>query len=346
MTRPEGERARTAGGALAVEVTPDCNRNCLYCYNGWRLYPETRDRVLPADELVTLVQRALEESGRTAVQFSGGEPLLRADFFEIVDGLRAPGCALSLVTDGGLIDEAVAARLKELGVAPVQPTLLAADREVHDRLKGTTGAFDKTVAAIGLLRRHEVPLCVSFVCTRANYQCFREVVELSFALGVQSIAFSRFCTAGAGAERQAELVPTATQVRECLDVAMESTGGLGMRIHMAISLPLCVPTSEQLQGLRFGSCALGTDQPGYTVDPWGRLRACSVSSVTLGDLKTESWTDIVARARETYFPGVNELPSACRDCTLAARCRGGCRESARTAYGNLERPDPLAPLPR
>ncbi len=342
MTRPDRQEARPAGGTIAVEVTADCNRNCRYCYNSWRLYPESRDLVLPPDELVALVQRALHESGRNALQFSGGEPLLRPDFFTIVEGLRAPGRIISLVTDGGLIDETAAARVNELGVAPVQPTLLSAERKIHDRLKGSTGAFDKTVAAIGLLRRHEVPVSISFVCTRVNYQHFRQVVELSFALGVQSVAFSRFCTAGAGAERENELLPTAEQVRECLGVAMEANRRLGMRVHMAISLPLCLPTREQLQGLRLGSCALATEQPGYTIDPWGRLRACSVSSVTLGDLRSESWTEIVDRAHLEYFPGVRELPVACHLCPVAARCGGGCRESARAAHGSLDHPDPLA----
>lgn len=342
MTRPEREEARLPGGPLAVEVTADCNRNCHYCYNSWRLYPERRDRVLPADELVALVQRALGESGRNAVQFSGGEPLLRPDFFEIVEGLRSPGRALSLVTDGGLITDHVAARLKELGVAPVQPTILAADRKIHDRLKGSRGAFDKTVAAIGHLRHHQVPVSISFVCTRSNYEHFEQVVELSFALGVQSVAFSRFCTVGAGAEREEELLPTVEQVRECLDVAMEANSRLGMRVHIAISLPLCVPTPEQLQGLPFGSCALGTEHPGYTVDPWGRLRACSVSSVTLGDLRTESWGEIIARAQHDYFSRVRSLPVACCGCAMANRCGGGCRESARAAHGSLDRPDPMA----
>jgi len=292
------------------------------------------------------VQTALEESGRTAIQFSGGEPLLRKEFFAIVEGLKAPGRNLSLVTDGGLIDESTARRLKELGVAPVQPTLLAVDRSVHDRLKGVPGAFDKTIAAVGLLRRYEVPVSVSFVATRANYEYFKDVVELSFALGVRSIAFSRFCTAGLGAEKQAELQPSPDHIRECLEVAADACRRLGVRVHMAISLPLCVPTREQLEGLRFGSCALGTEQPGYTIDPWGNLRACSVSSVTLGDLRTESWSTIVARAQREYFPAVKALPSDCSSCSFAARCRGGCRESSRIVHGDLDHPDPLAEVLR
>ncbi len=341
MATPEPGPVRSAGGALAVEVTARCNRSCRYCYNTWRLAKVPPEPELPASELTGIVESALQQSGRQAVQLTGGEPLLRPDLFDIIAELSTPGRSISLVTDGGLIDEAAAAELKRLGVGPVQPTLLAGMREVHDHLKGAA-SFDATIDAIARLQRHKVPVSVSFVCTRVNWEHFRETVELCFALGVRTVAFSRFCTAGAGAERAEELTPTPDMVAECLDVAIEANSRLDMRVRMAISLPLCLPRAEQHRQLRFGSCALSSDEPGYTIDPWGRLRACSVSPVVLGDLRRESWAAVLGRAAHSYFPGVTTLPAACRECSLGDRCRGGCRESARAAYGHLRYPDPLA----
>ncbi len=74
MTKPEQVHAPKEGGVLAVEVTPDCNRNCHYCYNGWRLHPETREPVLPTAELVALVKRALQESGAGRCSFLAANP--------------------------------------------------------------------------------------------------------------------------------------------------------------------------------------------------------------------------------------------------------------------------------
>jgi len=324
-----------------------------------------------------LVERTLAASGRNSVQISGGEPLLRPDLFEILEALKKPGRAISLVTDGGLADAGVVQKLKALGVAPVQPTLLAARRQVHDHLKGCP-SFDAAVGAISRLTKADVPVSVSFVCTALNYLHFKEVVELCFAMGVRTIAFSRFCTAGVGAARCTELAPDAGMIRSCLDIAEMAVERLRMRIVVAISLPLCVPEprlgpeggahvgprraedgvpedqevhsrprpgaqEHRYPMLKFGRCAAGGEAPGYTVDPWGRLRACSVSPVVLGDLKAESFEAVVARARSGYFREVNALPAACVGCPAAARCGGGCRESARATYGNLDRPDPLVP---
>jgi radical SAM protein with 4Fe4S-binding SPASM domain len=246
-----------------------------------------------------------------------------------------------LITDGGLLDTSRAVRLKELGVGPVQPTLLSGHPTVHDELKGTA-SFLATVAAIGRLMKVEVPVCVSFVCTRVNYQCFREVLELCFALGVRSVAFSRFCTAGRGAEQAADLTPTPHQIGTCLDIAEEARRALGMKIHMAISLPLCIASPDARPHLAFGRCALGTSSPGFTIDPMGHLRACSVSPVILGDLRRESWTEILDRAQLGYFQDVTRVPDACRGCELLVRCGGGCRESARGVCGDPGLPDPLA----
>jgi len=357
---PEHGPAARLGPPLAVEVTAACNKHCLYCYQPRAAVPghegvlrppagrpqddgrEHGGQELPASALVALVERALAASGRNVVQISGGEPLLRPDLFDIVGDLRSAGRAVTLVTDGGLVTAQVAGRLKELGVAPVQPTLLAARRQVHDHLKGVP-SFDATVAAIRLLREAGVPVSVSFVCTALNYQHFKEVLELCLVLGVTTVAFSRFCTAGVGAAHRDVLTPDAGMVSACLDVAAAAASKLGMRILVAISLPLCLPDAQRHAGLRFGRCSVGGQLPGYTIDPWGRLRACSVSPVILGDLKTESWSEIMQRERGRYFREVSCVPAACRGCTLEARCGGGCRESARAAYGDLDRPDPLAP---
>ena len=131
-------------------------------------------------------------------------------------------------------------------------------------------------------------------------------------------------------------------IRACLDVAEEAATRLAMKVPIAISLPRCLPEPGRYPHLAFGHCALGSDVPSYTIDPRGRLRACSVSQEILGDLRTEPWDAIVARAATGYLRAVAVLPEACAGCSDARSCRGGCRESARGATGGLGAPDPLA----
>ncbi len=331
---------RRSPGVLAAEVTPRCDRDCLYCYNTWRADEVPAEPPLSAAELIPLVEEALQASGRGAVQLSGGEPLLRPDLFDIIEGLRSPGRPISLVTDGGHIDDGIADRLKDLGVGPVQPTLMAADRVVHDGLKGAR-CFDDTVAGIRRLLARAVPVTVSYVCTKQNHEHFREVLELCFALGIRSVAFSRLCVTGAAASNQDDLAPDADMVRRCLAVAEDAVVRLGLRVHVAISLPHCAAEPDLTPNLAFGGCSLATGRPGFTIDPWGRLRACSVSPAVLGDLRTEGWDVVVARANGGYLRDVCAVPEGCMTCEALQRCRGGCRESALASAGAFGAMDPL-----
>jgi len=340
--RSMADPARRRRGSLAVEVTARCDRACRYCYHDHARAARVPD--LPADELVALVLGALAASGLGGVQITGGEPLLRADLFPILEGLGAPARRVSLVTDGGLLDDASIRELARLRVGPIQPTLLAATRTLHDDLKGAQG-FDATVDGIARMRRAGLPVTVSFVCTAANHGAFRQVIELCFALGVEAVALSRLCTAGEGARHAADLLPTAAHVRGCLDVAEDAVTRLGMRVHVAISLPLCIVDPRRYPHLRFGRCALTSGDPGYTIDPQGRLRACSVSPLVLGDLRREPWDVIVKRARATTLADLSRPPAVCAGCPMVDACGGGCRESARGVHGDTHQADPLARPP-
>jgi pyrroloquinoline quinone biosynthesis protein E len=346
MASPEKPAPRSQhSGTLAVEVTSRCNRACLYCYNTWRAGgPPPDEPELDSEELVRVAAAAAWAAGRGRIQLSGGEPLLRSDLFDVAAGFRKLGFGVSLVTDGGLLDERAVTAVKKLGLGPVQPTLLAADRSLHNRLKGAD-AFDATVEAVARLVRAGIPVSVSFVCTRLNYKHFMEVIELSFALGVRTVALSRFCAAGAGAARLSELQPEPAMIAECLAAGEQANARLGMKVQIAISLPLVLADTRAYPHLRFGRCALATPEPGFTVDPWGRLRACSVSPVILGDLRREPWEEIMAGAGASYFAQVSQVPAACRGCPAEGRCGGGCRESARGAWDDLAHADPLCGPP-
>ena len=341
MATPSASKGSRRPGILTLEVTRRCRRSCAYCYNACDASSGGPHEELPADRLLPLVQDALAGSRMGSVQISGGEPLLRPDVFEIVSGIRSLGANVSLATDGALIDDEVAATLARHGVAPVQPTLLSARRELHNELKGAD-CFDATVAAIARLRRHEIPISVAFVCTRRNYTEIQGVIELCFALGVKVVAFNRLCTAGSAAANDEQLMPTPAMVASCLDAADWANERLDMKVSVAISLPLCVTDTTRYTHLKLGRCSLQGATPGFTIDPMGNVRACAVSSTNLGNLAEEPWESIMARAQTSYFEQMRAVPSACEGCADLHRCGGGCRESALSYFGDLARPDPLA----
>ena len=346
-------------GTLAVEVTHSCNRSCLYCYNPPRtagFQPAARTAGIPAGsptppgtagipagsptQLADLVEQALSQSNLRNVQITGGEPLLYPGLFDFIEALRAPDRRISLVTDGALLTDSAIAQLKALTVGPIQPTLLSADRALHNKLKGAD-CFDATIAAITRLLSAGVPTSVSFVATALNYNHFKQVIELCFALGVRVIALSRFCSVGTGLLNADALQLSASMLTHCLDVAHRANTSLGLKVQIAISLPLCITDPDRTPSLQFGRCAICTDTPGFTMDAQGNLRACSISPTILGNLNDSSWSEILASAQSTYFTPMSTPPPHCVPCPLLPRCGGGCRESALAFYNDLSHPDPL-----
>jgi radical SAM protein with 4Fe4S-binding SPASM domain len=122
-------------------VTRTCNLRCIHCYTD----SEARRY---AGELDTEEgRRLLEELARfrvPAVLFSGGEPMARPDLFELVRHARSLGLRPTLSTNGTLITDEAARRIKEAGFTYVGISLDGVG-EVNDRFRGVAGAFDRAV---------------------------------------------------------------------------------------------------------------------------------------------------------------------------------------------------------
>src|SRR5712675_617950 len=129
------------------ELTFVCNHACSFCYN----CPTGQKEMNTAEVIDTL--RKLAEFNILYLTLSGGEPLVRRDFFEIAEAARSLGFALRIYTNGFLIDEAMAKRIKAVAnPVEIEISIHGAKPETHDRLTCVPGSFMKIVAAARYLR--------------------------------------------------------------------------------------------------------------------------------------------------------------------------------------------------
>lgn len=123
-------------------ITRTCNLKCVHCYSDSEA--QSYEGELTGDE----VRHVLDDLAAfkvPAVLFSGGEPLIRPDIFELIAAARERGLHVVISTNGTLITPEIAARLVELKLAYVGISLDSATPEVHDRFRGTPGAFERTM---------------------------------------------------------------------------------------------------------------------------------------------------------------------------------------------------------
>ena len=324
--------------SFVFELTQRCNHDCLHCYNVWK-----NSRPYPAGELGTrdtlvILGKMLDQTGAQLVSLSGGEPLLRSHFFDIVDYLVGRGVTVNLITNGSLLNEPAVERLAGK-ISIFELPLLSVERDIHDRMSGSPGAFDRVTLAMATLKAARQRVVGVFVATRLNLSTWKETAELAVALGLDGVMFNRFNPGGRGAGNVALLQADPDALSAALDVADETSRRYETPISCSIAMPPCLFDTSRWKKLSFGFCAAGTDRAYYTLDPLGNVRPCNHSPTILGNIRTMSFREMTRSAPLKEF--VEARPKFCSGCRLELQCLGGCKAAAEACFGSAYAMDPF-----
>ncbi len=166
--------------SLTFNLTRRCNLDCVHCYRA----PERSHRVeeLTTAEWIDLAYQA-ERLGTMVLVLSGGEPLVRPDWRELVAEFDAMGFAQHIFTNATYIDEDAARFLGEHRIYRIQVSLLGATAQVHDALTKVPGSFAKTTKAIELLKDQGLIVDVVYTVMRQNTQDVPAFISLVKAMG-------------------------------------------------------------------------------------------------------------------------------------------------------------------
>src|SRR5215469_2407128 len=143
-----GQRAQASGVPLSVhlDVTYRCNERCVHCY----LDHDDRGEMTTLEIRGVLDQ--LADAGVFFLAFSGGEVFMRRDFLDLVEYARGLQFNVKVKTNGVMIREREAQRLRELGVEQVQLSVYSHRPEVHDAITKLPGSHKRTLQSIRFLK--------------------------------------------------------------------------------------------------------------------------------------------------------------------------------------------------
>jgi radical SAM protein with 4Fe4S-binding SPASM domain len=296
----------TARRMLHLYVTNRCNLHCPHCY---------MDAGMPSGEELTtsewcrLIDRFTECVGESAVSFSGGEPLVRRDFFDIAAHAKSRGHRTMLLSNGTLIDnEACAARLADM-FDWIQVSLDGATPAVHDALRGT-GSFRRTMQAIHLLAGEDVRLRIAVTVMSQN-----------------------------ASDLSAHLVDRLGEIDKRVDVAVNGAWPEGRARSNRVCATVVTDdaVANILSQLREAgwtgapprrrrrprhTCGYGG---GIIVSAGGDVHPCPVLHRSLGNVRTAALPDLLTQLNRIYTEfGVDHI-EACASCDLRYICGGGCR---------------------
>jgi MoaA/NifB/PqqE/SkfB family radical SAM enzyme len=163
----------------SLDLTYRCNNNCRHCW--LRIPPRSpqKERELSFDEIRRIVDEA-RAMGCRRWFISGGEPMLRPDFAEILEYIASRSASYSLNTNGTLITPSIARLLTRKGDKMV--ALYGATAEVHDHITRHPGSFEATMQGFAYLKEAGAGFTVQLVPMRDNYAQYDDMVRLAESL--------------------------------------------------------------------------------------------------------------------------------------------------------------------
>ena len=169
---------------VIFSITNRCNLRCKMCDIPYGVIKE-----LSTEQWKGVINDASRLGAQTIV-FSGGEPLLREDIFELISFAKQNNLNACVTSNGYLIDDQAALSLSRSGVNVVNISI-EGTRETHDFLRGQ-GSFDQAVAALENLRKHKIESTVASTVSKYNYQDLLYVLEVAKDYGATTVRLQPF----------------------------------------------------------------------------------------------------------------------------------------------------------
>ena len=305
-------------------TTNKCNLTCKHCYQD--AHPDACANELTTDEARTLIDQ-IAAAGFKIMIFSGGEPLMRPDIYDLVAYAASKGLRPVFGTNGTLITPEVAGRLKECGACAMGISLDSLDRAKHDSFRGLEGAWDATVAGMRACREVGLPFQIHTTVLDWNE---REVCDITdFAVEHGAIAHYVFFLIPVGRGKYINDTSLKVAANERLLRQI-----MAKQAEVPIDVkPTCAPqftrVAEQM-GIetRFErGCLAGLTY--CIVSPEGVVRPCAYMTEEAGSVREQPFDEIWKTSPVFERLRTREYGGSCGTCDFRAGC-GGCR--ARAAY--------------
>lgn len=291
---------------VTLEITLRCNLRCAHCYNFDRdlayLPLKNRDEELTDAEIHRILDEVREE-GCLYLALTGGEALAHPHLVEFVQHGSRAGMAVTVKSNGTLLEPAAAGRIAGAGAMCVEVSLYGAEAHAHDAFVRMHGAFERTVRGAAAARDAGMRVKFSFVIVQRNADQLGRMIEMAGTMGIP-YAVDPQITARYDGSRSSldERVDRTTLERLYRGPLRELAHGISSD-----------PTSVQC------SCARSV----CGISAFGEVYPCIGAPLPSGSLRERSFHDIwrnspalewIRSLRLEDFP-------ACRTCAISVHCR-------------------------
>lgn len=316
------------------QITNKCNLKCPHCFAD-----ESREE-LNTKEIKRIIDQ-LSEAKTTMIRITGGEPFLREDIFDIFEYIKSKNIALTISTNGTLINKTMAQRIYQLKVEGIQISLDGHNKYIHEKIRGKD-TFTKTIRGIRNLKNKNIIPNIMTTLFSYNIDYISEIADFVNSLGIKKFFTRRLVKVGRAKKNWDQLSPSSEQIIKAY-LTLKEKQKLYPRMIIKPECSYMFGIDPQLLDKNFSPiCECGKTQCGIKSN--GIVTPCQYVTLSAGDLRKESFieiwrnSEIFKKFREL---DISKLKGKCSDCEFKKICEGGCRAIALERSGDFYASDPL-----
>jgi radical SAM protein with 4Fe4S-binding SPASM domain len=345
-----------------------CNLRCEHCYEN--AGPSQAPDELTTEEAMRVIDE-FEESGVVAIAFSGGEPLMRKDIFDVAGYAKQKGFFVSVATNGTLITPEMAQRMK--GVFDYAEISLDGFEEVHDRFRGIPGAWRRTCEGIKNSVAAGIDTCVALTATKYNLGEIprlidfverelgakrvimfnyvptgraREIMDQDLdpdeRYGLLKYLYNRMMSGGCGTIMYSTAPQYSMVSLEFVEEGREDMGIVSTHFTSEAAMKALRGRTKALADF-LGGCGAGRLYCG--LEPNGDITPCVFMPIKIGNIRKDRLRDVWHSSEVLWKLRDRDSLQGCGVCEYRYVC-GGCRARAYGYYGDVTGPDPGCPINR
>ena len=312
---------------LFLELTLRCNERCIHC--GSRCGEHDRVPELSLDQYRRILDDVKRDFGTESLELdiTGGEPLLRRDFYDIMGYAHSLGFRWGMTSNATLIDDEAARKLHECGMKTISVSIDGLE-QTHDRLRGMKGAFAGAMRGIHALINHGgfQAIQVTTVVNHGNFHELPELFELMCRMDIDSWRVINIEPIGR-AKDNPDLMLAQGEYRQMFDFIREKRME-GYPVTYGCSHFLGVEYERQVRKWYF-LCNAGI----YTasIASNGDILACldieRRPELVQGNILSDRLKDVWENEFKIFRSDLSDRSRKCRDCDSCEFCHGGAHHS-------------------
>jgi radical SAM protein with 4Fe4S-binding SPASM domain len=313
------------------EITLACNMRCIHCGSSASQLTKRRDELTTAEALGAI--RQLKEIGTNRIVLSGGEPFIRRDWDALAAEIARLGITPSFISNGFLINEQVAEKIKALNRPNAHVGIsVDGDEETHDYIRQTKGSFKRAIGAMDILREKGILVSAITQVNKINFRVLDKIRDFVFGHGVYAWQI-QLATPWGRLAKTPKLIFTPKDYMELMKYIVGQKKLYGEKIVAAddigyyTELENTIRPKGEWQGCHAGVRVLGlTSNGGVTGCLSLQEKRFIEGNVRKRKLK-DIWYDPELFSYNRDFKE-SDLKGFCRQCPHRLKCRGGCKNTS------------------